>query len=338
MEITSGTLDALTSLEHAFPDDASVIYDLSVSETRFGYETIMLGDPEGAAPHYQRAVDLRERALKLSPDHMVYRRSLKIAYEHMAGVMGNPLIPNLGRPDEARKYLQKERMLEEAAFDDPQRHFAQADYAHFLLMSSIIDTRPGEVAASLAGLRRAASVYEAFALLDPDLINIHGQLATIRIYMGHRLSSQLKFSEAAVEYRHGLAEAERILSKIPTDEKTFAQAMEASRGMARSLASSGDRSAAIREAATLQIRARQSPSTNAAVRATHLADAQVTLAEVHLTLGNPIAACSAAHDAIAQIQPYVPVLLRRSDRRAILLREAQSTLSACEAARSGTPK
>ncbi len=170
------------------------------------------------------------------------------------------------------------------------------------------------------------------------MINTSGQLSTIYTYMGHRLSAQTKFPEAVAKYRRGLAAAERILSKLPTDEKAFSQALEASGGIARSLASSGNRAAAMDAAAKLQARAGELRSTNVAARATHTADARLTLAEVHLTLGDRNEACAAAHDAIAQIEPYAPASLRRSDRRAILLRQAQFVLLACEPARAGSSK
>lgn len=331
IEVTRLTLATLTELERRFPDDAELVYDLSITETRYGWELINLGDPAAAAPHYEAALTLRERIVEQHPGNMLYRRSLKLAYEHVAGLLGSPLMANLGRPEEARKYFQKARALEQAAFDDPQRHLAQSDYAHFLLMASIIDAPAGELDASLAGLREAAALYESFAAAEPGLVSYHWQLAVAHTYMGHRLFAKRDYAGAAAEYRRGLAEAEQVLARLPRDRTASEHAFEAERGIARSLAFSGDRSGAMKSVARLPARARDAALRDNSKQATYRAELQVTLAEVHRKLGQEVAGCAAARNAIALLQPIAAI--QKGDPRRQLIAEAQSLAGGCGAPR-----
>src|SRR6185437_10202777 len=91
-------LNATHEMAKDFPNDATLWYDESVAENQVAFALTTLGELDQSVGHLQAMIDLRERVAARYPQDVVYRRVLALGYEHMAGLQGSPLGPNLGRP------------------------------------------------------------------------------------------------------------------------------------------------------------------------------------------------------------------------------------------------
>ncbi len=293
---TELAVHSLGELARRFPGDDGIRYELSISETRYGWELITMSRLESALPHYQRVVWLREGLVKNDPRNVLYRRGLKLAYEHVAALLGGPLTANLGRIEEARPYFHKARELEENV---------KSDQAYFLLRSAIMDTPADQPAESLARLRESAALYEAFAAADPRLISYCRELASARTYMGHKLLQLERPAEAETEYTAALRQVERVLASVANDQFALAQAIDAEAGIARARAAVRDEAGALAGVAAVGQRIAAAMQVSTMGRAdtrwlqTHIAQGRVEMASVYRTFGHQEEARKAARLALA---------------------------------------
>jgi eukaryotic-like serine/threonine-protein kinase len=316
-------LDEFEAAVRKFPGDAELLHDLSAAETRVGFDLKTMGELEKAVPHYERTVELRERLSREHPDDVTYRRTLMLAYDHLASLLASPLQENLGQPELARKYFAKAGVLAEAALVDSPNHPSQFDYAEYLLNSSIVEVPPERLAESLAGVRRAATLLESFAAAAPDVVKYHREVANADLYIGHRLRALGRYEEAIAAYQRVQSQTELILSSRPEDRFAFGQSLEAEGGIARSLALAGDRTGAVNAAGRMVAHAQQGLAFpfDADVRKALVAEAHLTLAEVHREFQNWADARKSAQLAIVLLRPIAANGDRWSKR---LLRDADA--------------
>jgi eukaryotic-like serine/threonine-protein kinase len=315
-------VEAVEALLSRFPGDADLRYDLSVGETLIAWVHTSLDDPETAAGHYETAMRIREQLVGEYPNDLMFRRTLMLAYVHYASVQGGPLEANLGHYELARTYYRKAQPLEEAAAADPKDSVGAASYGAFLLKLGALDAPPEGVAESLETLRRAAVILNAHSMVRWDI-------ATAYNYIGRRLESEGRYSDARGAYRRALAVTEPILAAHPDLRQALEQSFEAEGSMARTLAIEGNRSDALLHARRLIRRVQQSggPASDRRFHESFLARAYVSLSAVYRSLGDFAPGYEAAQEAIRHARPLVTG--RGWDPGAGILHDAQQLAVEC---------
>jgi tetratricopeptide (TPR) repeat protein/predicted Ser/Thr protein kinase len=323
-------LETVKQLVKKFPGDPQLQYDLALAHNHVGSIFLLaFRDPYAAAPYYESCLAEREELVRDHPNDTLYRRVLMLSYEHFAGLQGNPLVENLGRPDLARKYYQKAQVLEEAAFADPKNHIAQYDYAGFLEKSAMLDVPRSGLAESLATLRKAAAMFEQFSAAAPGVLRYHRELTQVYLYAGHRLFAMGKYDEAVTEYNRVLSHATAVLSEHPEDHPSLGRALDAERGISQSLMQTGDRAGALEHARRLLASARQgvAVASDREPLRPYVAEAHLTLASLYRSFKDCSRARESAQEAIALLRPLVAG--RERDQGAKTLHEAETLLAEC---------
>jgi len=316
-------LDAAQSAARQFPGDISIQLTLSGTYTQFGFVHILLGDPEAAEKPYQESARIRERLYQEHPNDQIFRRFLKLAYEHYAGLEGNPDRVSLGHPEIARAYYKKARPLEEADLADPENSLAKFDYALFLIEASRVEAPPSELPESLANLRKAAATFESLAAAEPGVVRYRHSIGNVHQYMGDLLRKMKKPRDASEEYQQAL----RIFDHLPAPSITptvVRDTLDSQRTAVLALIEAGDRDGALLQANQFSIRAEKSPPT---IRASKIAEADLTLAKVYKAFGECDAAAAAASRSLRRARPLMKTV--PGDPLWQIVREAESLLDGC---------
>jgi serine/threonine protein kinase len=236
LEWANRAVSAANIARQRIPDEPRVLLILSAAHTQLGYTNVHMGQPEAAEPHYAESMRIREQLAREHPTDILFRRYLKLAYEHYAALQGNPQWANLGHPEIARMYYKKAQPLEEMDFADDQNHSSRIDYAIFLLKAGMVDVPPDGVTESLASLRRSSAMLESLAA-EGTGVDYDRELALAYEYTGHRLLAMGRTAEAVVAYRHTVKLARTILAPSPDDPVLERQVISAEQGIAQALAS-----------------------------------------------------------------------------------------------------
>jgi tetratricopeptide (TPR) repeat protein len=237
-----------------------------------------------AMTEFQQSAQVRERLLATRPNDVVTRRNLMLAYAHLADVLGNPYMVNLGETEAARGYYRKAvAMAEQNVLADEQNRAAQYDLAAARLRLGVVDVPESGLSESLETLRQAAAAFETLSLASPRDLRFKQELATAEEYIANRLLALQRCSEAVVFYRKSLAAADAILAIDPMSRPAHSQALAAGRGLAVALAALGDREGALAQARETIARAQSDPATRAGknLNALYTAKGWLTLAAVH---------------------------------------------------------
>jgi eukaryotic-like serine/threonine-protein kinase len=232
------------------PNDTRVLLILSAAYTTVGYAYFQAGHPEGAEIPYAESMRLREQLAREHPNDFVFRRYLKLAYEHYAALQGSPQRANLGHPEIARLYYKKAQPLEEADRDDPQNHSAKYDYAYYLLSVAIVDVPPEGLAESLATLRRVNTMIESLVAEATGVDRYEASLVLAYQFTARRLLQLGRSAEAADEYRRTANLARKLLLQAPGDIALERRLKDAEVGTRQALAAtSSNRKDRVEEAA-----------------------------------------------------------------------------------------
>jgi tetratricopeptide (TPR) repeat protein len=197
------------------------------------------------------------------------------------------------------------------------------------MRDAALDVAPEGIAESLATLRRSAALFESFRAAEPETLSYPTQLAVVREYIGHRLLALGRAREALEEYRGSLSLAEWVSGVRKHDSTSLWQTFNAARGMVRALLAEGDRRGALEEARKLMMRAERGvpESAERGKHQSHLPEAYLALASVHLASGDWEAARRAAQESMARLRGLATG--RPHDRNARLMGEAAAVIKEC---------
>jgi tetratricopeptide (TPR) repeat protein len=223
-------IDTFDELLKKYPNDADLLYGLSMAHTELGYVLLYLGRLPDAAVHYERSTVLREKLVEDHPGDALFRRSLMLAYDHYVTLMGRHRWPGMDRPEVARVYAQKALALAEATAGDPDNLVALSDYATMLVDLHTLEVKRDGLPQSLAGLRHAASIFETLRSSDRHL---DGRLAFTYVSIAQRLEAMGRKDEALAEYRLAAETAATYLPLYPSDWEALQAKAGAAEGIAR---------------------------------------------------------------------------------------------------------
>ncbi len=242
-------LAAAASLAARFPDREEVLEGLSDAHSDSASSLATLGDLKAALAEYEQAALLRERVFAAHPHDVVHRRSLMLAYGHIASVLGDPFRINLGDSEGARKYYAKAvAIAERTAAADPQNRTAQYDVAASMMRLGAVDVPASGLPGSLEELRKAESILQSLTLASPDDLPYKRDWELAQEYIGHRLRDLGKLPEAIAAYRRSLESADSILAARPTDRPAHSQATASGSALVVTMAMAGDRAGSLAQA------------------------------------------------------------------------------------------
>jgi tetratricopeptide (TPR) repeat protein len=208
-----------------------------------------MGELKEAVTEFELALPIRERLAAANPNDVNRRRTLMLAYAHIAGLQGDPVRGNLGEFEEARKnYSRAVEIAEQMAAADPKNRTARYDLAAALLRAGAVDVPPSGRAQSLEQLRRSASIAEALLQSSPDDTHLKRDWEMAQEYIGNRLRQAGRLPEAAAAYRRSFESAAGAMAADAADRIAASQATASGCALAVALAEMGDRVAALAQA------------------------------------------------------------------------------------------
>ena len=312
-------MEAITALLRQFPQNEQLRQDLSSAHTQVGWAYISAGDLDSALPHYEAMVALREQLAQAHPHDAVYRRALMMAYQHIAGLHGSPIVNNLGHPDIARQYYAKARgLFEEAYAADPE--LSKYNYAGFLLRDGAMGVSDARQSQPSATLRKSISLYDALRTAAPDVVAYSVELSIAYDQDARHLLILGRYAEALTGFDRSLQLVEQLRLKYPLDPRIIEEGLSARQGKVRATMLSGDYPGALKEARTLLSQS-FSPA--------DLGAAYLALASVHRNFGQWSQARDAATQSVTRLRP---ILTGRShDPNVAPFEQAQKLLAECAA-------
>ena len=306
------------------PGDPVLQLLLSSVHTHIGYVHSLMSEPEPAARAYELCIRIRERLYREHPNDQLFRRYLKLAYEHYASLQGGPGRMSLGHPEIARRYYEKARPLEQADLTDPQNSSAKFDYALFLISAARVEPAAGEMAESLAKLRQAQSTFESLAAGEPGIERYARSLASTHEYIGDRLRAMGRYDEAIVEYHKALKIMNQLFAAETGHSTLLRDILATHRDCALALMAANEREKALDQA---QEALRRAEAAEPSTRPAYVAEANLTLAKIHEKFGECVQSRAAAERSIQAVRPLARPPKR--DPATQILEEAQAVVAAC---------
>jgi len=249
------------TLAHRFPNDETITQMLSDAHSDVARFLCTLGEMQPCLAEYEMATPIRERLLAASPNDVARRRSLMLAYGHIASIQGDPFRGNLGDFEGARQnYAKAVAIAEQTAREDPRNRTAQYDLASALLRLGAVDGPPSGLADALGELERAAAVLDKLLAASPDDLIARRNWELAQEYLGNRLRGLGRLPEALGAYRRSLESANSTLAKQPGDRTALSQSIASGSALALTLAMGGDRAGALAQARDTVERARAGTS------------------------------------------------------------------------------
>jgi eukaryotic-like serine/threonine-protein kinase len=287
-------LEIFSDLTGQYPDRADFILEQSNGYVLVGRFLQRQGDIHAVLDVFLKAVSLREELVKTHPKDVIYKRNLMIGYGHVGDVLGNtPIVYSLGDSAGAQAYYRKAVAIGQELYDaDPNDRTAKFDLAAGLERLGMVEASPSDAAESLASLKRSAAILEGLVADDPKSTSRKRMLALTLEYAGRRFQTLGRYSEAIPNCQRSLALAEALLATDPADQPAMSQAIASGRVLATSLALSGNRTAALKQAQATLAQAEASGSHDKRSIQRNLAEATIELGSIYEIL--------AKHSAVSQ--------------------------------------
>jgi eukaryotic-like serine/threonine-protein kinase len=300
-EYASRHLALIPGLLKQFPGDDDIADEAAFAHTTMGEILSRRGQLPEALAEMRQDVAIREDMRARHPDDAVRRRTLMLAYGHVAALLGSPMSLNIGDPKGAREYYDKcVAIAREIATADPQDRTAQYDLASSLLRQGAVEVPAADLPQSLAELREAAGILESLAHSDPNALRYTRAQILVYQYAGFRLRDLHKTDEALAEWRRAVAVADSIMAAHPGDASTLPPLVRTEGEIAILLLSRGDSAGALAHAQRgLSISQKYANGPEPLLRVTYVGNATLVLASVHQKLGQTQLAHDEATQALA---------------------------------------
>jgi len=174
------------------------------------YVLMLQGGLEDALAYQHRRLDLRLKTRQGAPHSLPARRGVALVYLSIAEILGDPVLPNLGRFEEARRYTEMAvTAAREIAGADRADRTAQYDLGLAEAQASriLLDARPAE---ALGHARRASALSGALLKDSPgDLVYVRDWLHA-QVTLGRALNKCGATAEARQVFSAAIAKADSI--------------------------------------------------------------------------------------------------------------------------------
>jgi tetratricopeptide (TPR) repeat protein len=247
------------------PSDPDLRQALSNAHAAVGMAESGLGLLREALAHYRSGADEMERLVATAPSNVSWSRDLMLAYGHVADVLGNPDMQNLGDRQgallEYRKAAEIGRRLYEADRADQR---AASDYGIIL---SRVETamEDGDVAAKVAVQRESLRVLEEASGISPGDVSLRIYRSLVTQHLGDSFTAGGQLEPAFQAYRES---ATMAASGIDTGHASLLTLyIQSNRRLALNAVGRGHRDEALRFAREALRASETSPPGTAALRA-----------------------------------------------------------------------
>jgi tetratricopeptide (TPR) repeat protein/tRNA A-37 threonylcarbamoyl transferase component Bud32 len=193
------------------PSDRSVRLPLANAYASVGMAESTLGRLEEALSHYRRGTEVMEQLVVSEPQNVSWNRDLMLAYGHIADVLGNPGLQNLGdRAGSLAAYRQAAAIGKRLYEADRADLRAVSDYGIVLSRVETVmdDTDP----AKLEIERESIGTLEEAARISPDNVSPKIYLSLVYQQLGDTVAATGDLAAAAAAYRRSVNIAEAAMN------------------------------------------------------------------------------------------------------------------------------
>ena len=190
------------------PTDRNVTYSLANAYAAVGTAESGLNQLTEALANFRYATTEMEKLVESDPRNVTWNRDLMLKYAHVADVLGNPGLQNLGdRAGALRAYRQAADIGKRLYEADPADQRAAADYGIALSrVETLIDER--DRTTKLAIQKESIRVLEDAARVSPGNTSLKIYLALVNQHLGDTLTAAADPAAARAAYTNSVNLAE----------------------------------------------------------------------------------------------------------------------------------
>jgi len=191
----------------ARPDDLEQRASLATSYAALGMSESLLVRLPDALSHHQRGVEEMERLIATDPRNVQWKRDLMMSYGHVADILGNPGLGNLGdRAGALQAYRKAANMAKDLYESDRADQRAVADYGIALSRVETVmsDGTPDKTAVQRESLKMLAEA----AAIDPSNVQMKIYESLVAQHLGDSLLAANDRAGAREAYARSMEVAE----------------------------------------------------------------------------------------------------------------------------------
>ena len=238
----------------------AVIRKLAAAQAELGMGEMRLGRLDRALDTFREGTTTLETLAAADPQNVNVNRALMLAYGHVADVLGNPDLQNLGdRAGALRAYRQAADVGKRLYDADRSDQRAASDYG---IVLSRVETAmdDSDLPQKLAVQRESLRVLDEAARISPDNVTLHIYRALVHLHIGESFTTGRQFEDARRAYQESAAISEPYLGR--GHASLFVMFMRANQRLALNAVARARRADALKFA-ELVLRASEAPPSNA---------------------------------------------------------------------------
>ena len=189
-----------------------VMRELAAAQAELGMGETLRGQLDRALDNFREGAATLEKLVSADPRNINLNRALMLAYGHVADVLGNPDLPNLGdRAGAVAAYRQAADVGKRLYDADRSDQRAASDYGIVLSRVETVmdDTDPQKVIVQRESLR----VLDEAAKISPKNLTLQIYRALIHLHLGDSLTAARQVDDARVAYTGSAAISEQYLAR-----------------------------------------------------------------------------------------------------------------------------
>jgi tetratricopeptide (TPR) repeat protein len=247
----------------ARPNDVEQRASLATAYAALGMsESLMVRIPD-ALSHHRRGVEEMERVVATDPRNVQWKRDLMMSYAHVADILGNPGLGNLGdRAGALQAFRRAAALAKELYESDRADQRAVADYG--IALSRVETVMPDGTPDKTAVQRESLTILAEAAAVDPSNVQMKIYQALVAQHLGDSLVAANDRAGAREAYARSMQVAEPA---IPSGQASLLILfLQTAPRLAKLDAASGRRSDAL-DAGRRALKAGESGATRTRARA-----------------------------------------------------------------------
>jgi len=198
-------LDLYRQIQASGAATPAMLQSFASAEAAAGMAEGGLGRLQDELRDYRADASLMEKLVAADPQNASLRRDLMLAYGHVADVLGNPNLGNLGDSAGALQEYRKAAEIGKQLYDaDPSNQRAAVDYGIVLSrIASVMDDH--DISAKTAAHRASLEVLKKIAIISPADWQIQNYIVYGNLRLGDTLNSGRDFRGAEKAYLEAVA-------------------------------------------------------------------------------------------------------------------------------------
>jgi non-specific serine/threonine protein kinase/serine/threonine-protein kinase len=227
-ELVSLALEYLDSLSNEAGDDLELQRELAAAYEKVGdvqgnQLVANLGDTEGAAKSYEKALTIRQRLYELQPNNLTAMSDLASSYGKYAEIQRQ-----VGTSDQVKEYIQKYLDLrEEIARRNPNDFETRKNLAIAVRAKGLVLYTEAKYKEAVENYNRANQIYEKLLQEQPDNSEVAENLAYMFIDIGEAQGWDGDLEAAEISLKKGVDLLAPLAEKYPNNQNLQRSLMNA---------------------------------------------------------------------------------------------------------------